>query len=272
MGVRSVTASVLLVVVSALAGCTQSGSHEHAQPTTTAGASDQSAFTLDRGALRVAAVTAPTPTVPRSTAARILASTDMPVPGELTPVLASVSFTAPAGARSGTTLDRLHLDVAWVYVVREPPRTPNCSGPLRATTAVPADASYATALVVDARTGAAYTYLGAGMGPCDPRPTPELQRTDLFVSVRFALRKVGPRTLSQTIHLPACGHLSSFGGARMLQAVAAVATGPCHGSPRTVVQNLYGRVRALPYARLGLVCWRTFDAMYGKPTDCVSAW
>jgi hypothetical protein len=194
----------------------------------------------------------------------------MPVPGSLNPVLAAVSFTAPAGASSLATLDRLHLEVAWVYMVREPQRTPNCSGVVRPTATIPAGASFTTVLMVDAKSGAAYQYLGAGLGPCGPRATPELRRASLRFSVRFTLRKDGPRKITETVYLPACGRLGTVTYVRTLQAIALVPTGPCHGAPSTVVQHLSGRVGQVPYAPQGLVCGRTFDAIYGKPHDCVS--
>lgn len=272
MNVRTTAAVMMLVAASALAGCTHSASQIRAKPSVTASAVDKNSFRLDDGALTLSGDAAARPTVPRSTAARILASTYLPVPGPLSPMLASVTFHGRAGG-GPDALAAIHLDLAWVYKVREVRRRSNCSGPLgQATTpAIPEDASFTTALFVDAKTGEAYVYLGTGTGPCQPSPAPTLLRAFLHRSVQFTIRRTGPRTFTQTTYLPACGRLNSGSyGPTLLQIVAAVSTGPCHQSPRTFVQHSAGRVRDLPHAPVGLICWQSFDPNYGRPADCVA--
>jgi len=272
MNVRTSAAAMALIATSVLAGCTHSAGDVRARPPVTASPVDKSSFRLDGGALTVSGAAAARPTVPRSTAARILASTYLPVPGPLTPVLASVTFHGRAGG-GPDALSAVHLDLAWVYKVREIRRRSNCSPTFSQATppTIPDDASYTTALVVDATTGRAYEYLGTGTGPCQPSPAPTLLRAFLHQSVRFKIRRTGPRSFTQTTYLPACGRFSTGSyGPTLLQAVASVDTGPCHQSPRTLVQHLGGRVRDLPHAPVGLICWQSFDPIYGRPADCVA--
>lgn len=242
--------ALVLLAVAALAGCTHGTSRQPVR--------------LDDGALVVTPVEATSPPG-RDVAARVLASQSLPSAQQaLTPVLASVSASLPPGS----PVRRLRLPLAWVYLGTEHLRfAPSCPMVRMATTPPPPHASHAWALLVDARTGAAYSYAGAGTGACGPSAVPRLTRASLNVSIPFTVERPAPLRIRETFDLPACGHL--WGGSASM-ALASVDTGPCHGSPSKQVVVTYGRLAEKPHARLGLVCYGLHDAKLGAPADCVA--
>ncbi|MFI5100527.1 MAG: hypothetical protein ACHQE5_08440 [Actinomycetes bacterium] len=259
---RSVAAIGAVSAAVLLAGCTGSSPAPSPSPTRSA----PRPISLDGGALVVTPVTATTPTVGRDQAARFLANVEMPMYLRLTPVLASVVVSLPPRVVGQQSIGgQVRVPLAWVYLVQQPPGPRDCTGFNYATASPPADASRTWAVIMDATTGVGYVYTGAGAGYCWPGPVPILRQASWTFSILFTTTRLAPLRYRQTFRVPACGKLDGEAGA---MAMATVATGPCHGSPTTQVDLTHGRIIEQPHAKIGLLCFSTFDREYGKPLDC----
>lgn len=170
-------------------------------------------------------------------------------------------------------VQRLDVPLAWVYVGSQRTGSSMCSGVFPPPTAVPhpiAHPSHAWVVIIDARDGTAYTYVGAGAGTCQPAVQPILRPAVLRYSIPFTVTQIGAARVRLTLSMPPCGSLDSllFAGPFSM-AMASVPSGACHKTATTQVRTIEGRISESPHAPLGLICEGTYDPVLGLPRDCL---